>query len=112
MSTVKITEDDPALAGEPIARDRSRDLLRQVMGLVAVAVGFDAPAPTSGASWAARPGWCCSSAPLPASSDQRRRCQLLGVGCGRVQRLAERHLGRAARLAGNRRTRRAAQLVD
>jgi uncharacterized protein len=40
MSTVKTTYDDPTLAGEPIARDRSRELLGQVMGLVAVAVGF------------------------------------------------------------------------
>jgi modulator of FtsH protease len=42
MSTVKTTYDHAALAGEPIARDRTRELLGQVMGLVAVAVGFAA----------------------------------------------------------------------
>ena len=42
MSTVKTTYDDRALAGEPIARDQARQLLGQVMGLVAVAVGFAA----------------------------------------------------------------------
>jgi FtsH-binding integral membrane protein len=42
MSTVKSTYDDRALAGEPIARDQARGLLGQVMGLVAVAVGFAA----------------------------------------------------------------------
>ncbi len=36
------TYDDAALAGVPIARDRTRQLLGQVMGLVAVAVGFAA----------------------------------------------------------------------
>jgi modulator of FtsH protease len=36
------TYNDAALAGEPIARDRTRELLGQVMGLVAVAVGFSA----------------------------------------------------------------------
>ena len=42
MSTVKTTYDDPALARGPIARDRTRELLGQVMGLVAIAVGFAA----------------------------------------------------------------------
>jgi uncharacterized protein len=42
MSTVKTTYHDPALAGEPIARDQARGLLGQVMGFVAVAVGFAA----------------------------------------------------------------------
>ena len=42
MSTVRTTYDDRALAGEPIARDQARGLLGQVMGLVAVAVGFAA----------------------------------------------------------------------
>ena len=42
MSTVKTTYDDRALAGGPIARDQARGLLGQVMGLVAVAVGFAA----------------------------------------------------------------------
>jgi FtsH-binding integral membrane protein len=42
MSTVKTTYDDPALGGGQIARDRSRELLGDVMGLVAVAVGFAA----------------------------------------------------------------------
>jgi FtsH-binding integral membrane protein len=42
MSTVETTYDDRALAGEPIARDQARGLLGQVMGLVAVAVGFAA----------------------------------------------------------------------
>ena len=36
------TYDAPTLAGEPIARDRTQQLLGQVMGLVAVAVGFAA----------------------------------------------------------------------
>jgi hypothetical protein len=42
MSTVKTTYDDLALAGGPISRDRTRELLGQVMGLVAIAVGFAA----------------------------------------------------------------------
>ena len=36
------TYNDAALAGEPIARDRTRELLGQGTGLVAVAVGFSA----------------------------------------------------------------------
>jgi FtsH-binding integral membrane protein len=42
MSTVNSTYDDPTLAGEPVARDRTQQLLGQVMGLVAIAVGFAA----------------------------------------------------------------------
>jgi FtsH-binding integral membrane protein len=42
VSSVETTYDDPALAGEAIARDRGRELLGQVMGFVAVAVGFAA----------------------------------------------------------------------
>src|SRR3954453_20242505 len=42
MTTVKTTYDDAALASEVTARDRTHELLGQVMGLVAVAVGFAA----------------------------------------------------------------------
>jgi FtsH-binding integral membrane protein len=42
VSTVKSTYDDRALGDDPIARDQARGLLGQVMGLVAVAVGFAA----------------------------------------------------------------------
>src|SRR4051794_17028791 len=42
MSTVKTAYDGPTLAGEAVAHDRTRQLLGQVMGLVAVAVGFAA----------------------------------------------------------------------
>lgn len=42
MNTFNNTYDGPALAGEPIASDRSRELLGRVMGLVAVTVGFTA----------------------------------------------------------------------
>src|SRR4051812_32157181 len=42
MSTVKTTYDGPALAGEPVAHDRTQQLLGQVMGLVSVAVAFAA----------------------------------------------------------------------
>jgi uncharacterized protein len=42
MSTFKTTYDDPALGGEAIAHDRARELLGQVMGYVAVTVGFAA----------------------------------------------------------------------
>jgi modulator of FtsH protease len=42
MSSVKTTYDDPALAGKAIARDQTRELLGQVMGYVAVTVGFAA----------------------------------------------------------------------
>src|SRR4051794_427668 len=42
MSTVKTTYDGLTLAAEPVAHDRTRQLLGQVMGLVAVAVGFAA----------------------------------------------------------------------
>jgi hypothetical protein len=49
MSSVKTTYDDPALAGKAIARDQARELLGQVMGYVAVAVGSRRSAPTSAA---------------------------------------------------------------
>src|SRR3954452_21449201 len=42
MSTVNTTYDRPTHACEPIAHDRTQQLLGQVMGLVAVAVGFAA----------------------------------------------------------------------
>jgi FtsH-binding integral membrane protein len=42
MTTVKTTYDDPALAVEPSPHDRTRELLGQVMGLVAISVGFTA----------------------------------------------------------------------
>src|SRR3954451_16869519 len=42
MSTVKPTYDGSTLAGEPVAHDRTQQLLGQVMGLVAVAVAFAA----------------------------------------------------------------------
>jgi modulator of FtsH protease len=42
MSAVKTTYDDRALAGGAITRDRARELLGQVMGFVAVTVGFSA----------------------------------------------------------------------
>src|SRR3954463_16438688 len=42
MSAPKTITDTPALRGLPIAHDLSRALLGQVMGLVAVAVGFAA----------------------------------------------------------------------
>jgi hypothetical protein len=40
MSTINTTYGDPALGGAAIARDRAPELLGQVMGFVAVAVGF------------------------------------------------------------------------
>src|SRR3954465_11013179 len=42
MSALKATADQPALPGRPIAHDRALALLGQVMGLVAVTVGFSA----------------------------------------------------------------------
>jgi FtsH-binding integral membrane protein len=42
MSALKTTYDDRALAGAAITRDRARELLGQVMGFVAVTVGFAA----------------------------------------------------------------------
>ena len=42
MSTVKPTYGDPALGGTAITRDQARELLGQVMGYVAVTVGFAA----------------------------------------------------------------------
>ena len=42
MSTFNTTYDDPALGGEAVAHDRTRALLGQVMGYVAVTVGFTA----------------------------------------------------------------------
>jgi FtsH-binding integral membrane protein len=42
MSTSKTTFDDPGLGAVPVARDRTRALLGQVMGYVAVTVGFTA----------------------------------------------------------------------
>src|ERR671912_92891 len=42
MSTLKTTVDQPTLAGRPTAHADTRALLGQVMGLVAVTVGFSA----------------------------------------------------------------------
>jgi FtsH-binding integral membrane protein len=42
MSTIRAPYDDPALGGKAIERDAARELLGQVMGLVAVTVGFAA----------------------------------------------------------------------
>ncbi len=42
MSTFETTHDSPIRGGEAIARDRARELLGQVMGYVAVTVGFAA----------------------------------------------------------------------
>ena len=42
MSALKTTTDEPALQGQPIAHDQARALLGQVMGFVAVTVGFTA----------------------------------------------------------------------
>jgi FtsH-binding integral membrane protein len=42
MSTFKTTYDEPALAGDEVAHDRTRALLGEVMGYVAVTVGFAA----------------------------------------------------------------------
>jgi len=42
MSAFKSTADQPALPVQPIARDQARELLGQVMGFVAVTVGFTA----------------------------------------------------------------------
>jgi FtsH-binding integral membrane protein len=42
MSALKTTYDERALAGGAITRDRTRELLGQVMGFVAVTVGFAA----------------------------------------------------------------------
>jgi FtsH-binding integral membrane protein len=42
MSSIRTAYDDPALGGKAIARDQARELLGQVMGYVAVAVGFAA----------------------------------------------------------------------
>jgi FtsH-binding integral membrane protein len=42
MSALNTTYDDRALAGGAITRDRARELLGQVMGFVAVTVGFAA----------------------------------------------------------------------
>jgi FtsH-binding integral membrane protein len=41
-STATFPNDSPAIGGEAVARDRSRELLGQVMGYVAVTVGFTA----------------------------------------------------------------------
>jgi len=42
MSSIRTAYDDLALGGRAIARDQARELLGQVMGYVAVAVGFAA----------------------------------------------------------------------
>src|SRR3954454_23416329 len=42
MGSIRTAYDDPALGGKAIARDQARELLGQVMGYVAVAVGFAA----------------------------------------------------------------------
>jgi hypothetical protein len=47
MSTLRTPYDDPALGGQPIARDQARELLGQVMGYVAVRSDSPRSAPTS-----------------------------------------------------------------
>ena len=42
MSTIPTTGDNPTLAGQPLTRDATRELLGQVMGLVALTVGCTA----------------------------------------------------------------------
>ena len=42
MSTIPTTGDNPALAARPLTRDATRELLGQVMGLVALTVGCTA----------------------------------------------------------------------
>src|SRR3712207_1495420 len=42
MTTMKTTYADPPVGGEAAAHDRTRELLGQVMGLVAVTIGFAA----------------------------------------------------------------------
>src|SRR3954449_7449373 len=42
MSALKTTATEPALRGQPIAHDQARALLGQVMGFVAITVGFTA----------------------------------------------------------------------
>ena len=42
MSTIPTPGDNPALAGRPLTRDATRELLGQVMGLVALTVGCTA----------------------------------------------------------------------
>ncbi len=42
MSTIPTTGDNPALAGQSLTRDATRELLGQVMGLVALTVGCTA----------------------------------------------------------------------
>src|SRR5438477_3145336 len=42
MSTLRTSYDEPGLGGQAVARDRARELLGQVMGLVAATVGFAA----------------------------------------------------------------------
>jgi FtsH-binding integral membrane protein len=42
MSTLHTTHDDPTLGGDAIAHDRTRALLGQVMGYVAITLGFAA----------------------------------------------------------------------
>ena len=42
MSALKTTADEPALRAQPLAHDQARALLGQVMGFVAVTVGFTA----------------------------------------------------------------------
>jgi FtsH-binding integral membrane protein len=42
MSTINTPYDDAALGGKAISRDQARELLGQVMGFVAAAVGFAA----------------------------------------------------------------------
>ena len=42
MSTIPTTADDPTLAGQPLTRDATRQLVGQVMGLVALTVGCTA----------------------------------------------------------------------
>ena len=42
MSTTRVTSNDPALVTAALARDRGRAVFGQVMGLVAITVGFTA----------------------------------------------------------------------
>ena len=94
VSTFTTADHDPARAGDAIAHDRARALLGQIMGYVAVTVGFAALADTSGERVAAasspmRQRYGKRSAPADACSSS-----LAGVWIGPSVMLAYTHAKR------------------
>ena len=91
MSALRTIPDQPALPVRPIARDQARALLGQVMGLVAVTVGFTALGAYLGGDLSGATGlllfigaFACISAstsPRPRAASNSRSASCSGWAC-------------------------------